>query len=428
MLNNEKIYVKRSIFNKIAKHLDNEEITLIIGPRQVGKTVLLQQLQKHLISKQKISHKLIYNFNLDVIQDRELFQDQEEFIEFLKTRSQRKKIYVFVDEAQKIAEAGVFFKGVYDSNLNIKLVLTGSSNLEIRSKIHESLAGRKRVFHLLPFSFLEILNFKNQDLAKLISEKLKIVPYDHRLILKEFFNYCIWGGYPQIALNENKEEKEQFLREIFSSYIEKDIIGFLKIQNEMSFVKLIKLLAAQIGNLINIAELSAAVQKDRFTIERYLINLEKTFVIFSLQPYASNTRQEIIKAKKIFFIDNGLRNLSLRTLQLPLDSRVDRGALLENTIFKELLNWQFSQNFSLKFWRSKQKAEVDFIIEKGLEIVPIEVKSSLKNLKLPASLIGFIKRYSPKKALVVNFNIKGVRKIQNTEVNFIYPYEICHYI
>ena len=421
-------YIKRNLFNKIAKHLDNKEITLIIGPRQVGKTILLKQLQEYLTKIKKIDLNSILYFNLDIIKDRELFQSQTEFIEYIKQKSIKRKIYIFIDEAQKVKDAGTFFKGVYDSDLAIKLILTGSSTLEIKAKIHESLAGRKRVFHLLPFSFLEILNYKNPSLHNLIIERKKIFDFDKKEVLKIFFDYCVFGGYPQVILTQDNEEKKEFLREIFSSYVEKDIIGFLKIENEANFNKLIKLLAAQTGNLINVAELSAAVNTDRYTIDRYLLNLDKTFITYNLKPFYSNIRQEVVKAAKIYFIDNGIRNFSLENLNKLFINREDKGALLENIILKELLLLKDTKNFNLKFWRSKQKAEVDFIIEQGLNVFPIEVKSNLTSNKLEAGFLGFVNRYNPQKALVVNLNYQGKRKINNTEIFFIHPYELENYI
>ena len=421
-------YIPRQIFPKIAKHLtENKEITLIIGPRQVGKTVLLHQLQKYLIQKE-VNPQDIYYFNLDIIKDRDLFTDQTEFIQFLKNKSQKGKIYVFVDEAQKVKEAGVFFKGVYDSDLNVKLVLTGSSSLEIRAKINESLTGRKRIFYLLPFSFAEILRYHNPQLADLIEQKTKITAVEQKEILALFFSYCVYGGYPQVVTVPDSAEKEEFLREIFTSYVEKDIIGFLKVENENNFIKLVKLLATQVGNLINVSELSSLVQTDRQTVERYLLNLAKTFIIYPLQPFYSNPRQELVKANKIYFLDNGLRNLSLDNFKIPLPDRGDKGILLENAVLKELLILKYQQNFNLKFWRSKQKAEVDFIIEQGLEALPVEVKFDLSGDKLSASFLGFIKRYQPKRAIVVNLGYHGERKIGPTKIFFILPYELSFYL
>ncbi|MDP3043779.1 MAG: ATP-binding protein [bacterium] len=427
-MENKPNFINRDIFSKIAKHLANKEITLIIGPRQVGKTVLLGQLRDYLITEKKVFPENIYNFNLDIIRDREALSNQAEFIRFIEQRSKKSKIYIFVDEAQKVENAGVFFKGVYDSNLNVKLALTGSSTLEIRSKIHESLAGRKRVFHLLPLSFNEILRFRNPDIFALINQKEALIEADKKKCAELFFDYCVYGGYPQAVLAEDPAEKGEYLKEIFTSYVEKDIIGFLRVENESNFIKLVSLLAAQIGQLANIGELSVLANTDRYTVGRYLSNLEKTFITFNLKPFYTNARQEIVKAGKIYFIDNGLRNSSLDDFRVPFARRTDKGGLMENAVLKELLNLKYSRNFNLKFWRTKQKAEVDFIVEKGTELLPVETKVNSASGKIGASLAGFIERYSPKKALVVNMGYQGRRKIGRTEIHFILPYEMANFL
>ncbi len=417
-------YSKRDIFDEVAAHLGKKEITVIIGPRRAGKTVLLEQLRDYLKESKQAEPGFIYYFNLDILKDRQIFQNQTDFIEFIKSRAGKEKIYVFIDEAQKIPEAGIFFKGVYDSELPVKLVLTGSSNLEIRSKIHESLAGRKRVFNLLPFSFGEIVRLKNPVVFNLIDKSEKLIEYDKKELENIFLEYCLFGGYPQVVLENKVNDKKAMLEEIFTSYVEKDIIGFLKVENESNFTKLVRLLAGQIGNLITFSELASLVGTDRYTIERYVSNLEKTFVIQILKPFYTNSRQEVVKSPKVYFIDNGIRNLALDRLDKKIEEREDKGALIENAILKELLILSRQYYFQLRFWRSKQKAEVDFILEKGKEIVPIEIKSNLASDKLESSFSGFIKRYGPKNGLAVNLKFQGQRNVGGTQVLFIQPYEL----
>src|SRR3989344_8208552 len=147
MVENTKKLVKRTIFPEIAKHLEAEEITLIVGARQVGKTTLLSQLKKDLLDRGYPENSILA-FNLDLISERQLFESQLEFIAFLKERVGKGKLFVFVDEAQRVENAGVFFKGIYDLALPVKFVLTGSSALEMKAKIHEPLTGRKRIFYL----------------------------------------------------------------------------------------------------------------------------------------------------------------------------------------------------------------------------------------------------------------------------------------
>lgn len=417
MIKTTKKYIKRRMQNKIAKHLKEPEMTIILGPRQVGKTVLLEQLQKWLTQSKKINPDFIFYYNLDIIKDWEIVQDQTSFIKFLKQISLKQKVYIFIDEAQKVKNPGSFFKGIYDSKLNIKLILTGSSSLEFASQIKESLAGRKRIFYLYPFSLVEFLKAKNK--------KLELTHKTEKLeLLKE---YIIWGGYPRVVLSETQDQKISILTDIYSSYIEKDIIGFLKIKNKAKFNKLIKLIAGQIGQLVNIDELAASTELDRDTVYRYLTALQETYIMHNLTPYFKNARQEIIKSPKSYFIDNGMRNYLLDDFK-ELEIRPDRGSLFENIILKELLLIQQSKNFGLHFWRTKQGSEVDFILEKGKTLIPIEVKFNLRSIKVNSGIRNFIKKYKPKKAYIVNLGFKKQASINKTKIYFVDALQLLNII
>lgn len=421
-------FIERDIFDRVAKHLENKEISLIIGPRQVGKTVLTKQLRKYLLQKKKIDSSLIYYFNLDIYSDKDIFSEQADFITFIKERSRKDKIYIFIDEAQKIKDAGVFFKGVYDSDLNVKIILTGSSTLEIRSKIYESLTGRKRIFHLLPFSFFEIVKSKNKVLYDLLESNVKLLKHDQETLIGIYKEYCLWGGYPQVVLADSVFEKKEYLQEIFTSYIEKDVIGFLRIKNESNFIKLIKVLASQIGGLVDVAELSNDVNTDRYTIDRYLKALEKTFIIKKVHPFFVNRKKEIIKAPMLYFVDNGIRNLSLGLLDKTFDSLEKKGEVFENSVFKELFLMECEKIFNLKFWRTKQGSEVDFIIEQGQKFIPLEVKVDLKKDNISKSLSAYVKKYQPKKAFVVSLGYQGEREVLDTKIKFINPFNLKYYL
>ncbi|MEW6214917.1 MAG: ATP-binding protein, partial [Nitrospirota bacterium] len=328
-------YIERDIFQEVAEHLEKPEITLITGSRQVGKTVLLEQAKDYLLKIKGVSPAFILTYNLDLIQDWEILRDQALFIELLRDRSRKQKIYVFIDEAQKVPEAARFFKGIYDAKINAKLILTGSSSLEFKAKFKETLAGRKRIFQLPPFSFHEFLTAKEKYLADYLKRRRKLIFIDQKRLLTLFKEYMTFGGYPRIVLSESKEEKRYLLHEIYSSYVEKDAVGFFEIKNKTAYNRLMKLLAAQIGQLINIGELSAHLGIDRGTVERYILALENTFIIKKISPYFKNPRQEIIKAGKIYFLDLGIRNLVLENF-VPYDNKTNKGLVLENAVFIEL--------------------------------------------------------------------------------------------
>lgn len=411
MVNNS--LVKRTIFDDTARHLDKEEITLITGSRQVGKTVLLHQLKDYLIKIKKVEPGLIFVFNLDIVQDYETLKDQTDFIEYLKDRSKKKKIYVFVDEAQKIPEAASYFKGIYDSELKIKLILTGSASLELKAKLKESLAGRKRVFELTPFSFHEFLLTHDEHLGNSKIDNIKR--------LKLYEKYLVWGGYPRAVLAESDNDRLAVLKEIYSSYVERDAINLFKIKNQTAFNRLVMLLAGQIGQLVRIEELTANLGIDRQTAERYILALEQSFIIRKLNPYYTNKRQEIIKSPKIYFADNGLRNLALGNFN-SLPNRIDKGNLLENNIYNRIYQIAPSKPH---FWRTKQGAEVDFVIEKNNELIAVESKFNVKKPYLTSGLRSLISKFQVKQAFVCNLSINNeLIDIDGKLVKFIYPFNL----
>jgi len=340
----------------------------------------------------------------------------------LQERSASEKIFVFIDEAQRAPDSPRFFKGVYDSNLNVKLVLTGSASLELKTKFRESLTGRKRIFHLHSFSFKEFLKAKDPSMLN----TLKTSPpssLSQKKLLSLMEEYCIWGGYPRVVFSKDSEERVQTLTEIYTSYIEKDIVGFLEIKNRLAFSRLVKLLSAQTGQLINITEPSNSLNLDRGTVERYLKALEETYIITPLHPYFTNPRQEIIKQYKIYFNDTGLRNYALGNFS-PFSDRFDKGLLLENTVYRELL-LSLGTFQKIRFWKTKAGAEVDFLIIEGEKILPIEVKTTLKKPQISKRLRNFIEKYSPQEAWVINLSISGEKiNINHTQISFLHPYQI----
>lgn len=417
-------YIDREIFSDVLRHLEQPEITLITGSRQVGKTVLLEQMKEHLITQQGASASAIFNYNLDLIQDWQALQNQQDFIEFLKSRSQKQKIYVLIDEAQKVEEAARFFKGVYDSRLNAKLILTGSSSLELKAKFKETLAGRKRVFQVTPFTFLEFLRTKDCFLSETLKNKERIVKLDEEKIIKFFKEYLIYGGYPRCVLAESPDEKQQILKEIFSSYVERDVVGWLEIKNKAAFTRLIKLLAAQIGQLVNINELALHCAIDRGTVERYLMALEETFIIKRIEPYFRNPRQEIIKRGKVYFMDVGMRNTVLENFE-TMNERLDKGQVLENAVCTELVYRAQKTGGKVRFWRTKQKTEVDFVVERGGYLLPIEVKYSVKNRRVSSGLKNFMSKFHVPSGTVVTLEKDAREKqIGAASIFFAYPYEL----
>jgi len=413
--------IERKIFSQLVQHLNEPEMTIILGPRQTGKTTLLEQLKDYLLKNQISQEKDILNFNLDFISDLELFQSQSEFFRYLKARLNNEILYVFVDEAQRIENTGIFFKGIYDKKLPIKFILTGSSSFELKSKISESLTGRKRIFTVYPFDFYEYLLSIEQHLPNLLYLE-NISDYDKKTLLNYLYDFINYGGYPRVVLENNEEKKQQWLKEIYSGYIERDIIGFLKVKTFTAYTKLLRILAGQIGNLVNNHELSQTIGISFRTIESYLETLKQTFVINELTPFFKNIRKELSKMPKIYFIDSGLRNFALSSFR-NFEERDDRGSLLENYVFSVFIKKEY-KNFY--FWRTKDKSEVDFIIEdKNNEIIPLEIKATkLTKPEITRGFKNFISRYKPQKAFLINLSYQGEITIDKTKIIFILPYEL----
>ncbi|MDO8515273.1 MAG: ATP-binding protein [bacterium] len=417
------LLVQRSQFAKIWAHLAENEITVILGPRQSGKTTLVKQLKDELINKEVTTSDKVFYFNLDVLSDREIFSDQSVFIRFLKNRVvDGQKLYIFVDEAQRIPESGIFFKGVYDLNLPVKIILTGSSSLEIKAKIAEPLTGRKRLFTLFPLSFPEILGFYDPDLLKFQDSNDQ---YALEKIKNVFYKFCVTGGYPKVVLSLDSEKRADFLEEIFTSYLEKDVIGLAKIKDQYAFSKLVKIFSEEAGNLLNIEQTAQEINIKAETISKYLNVLEQTFVVKRIAPYFHSTRAEIRKMPKVYFIDTGLRGFTKDGRDFENTDflqRQDKGQILENMVFSEIVKAGFKE---INFWRTKDGSEVDFIINTSAGLIPVEIKSSeLSDDNLTRSFSFFLDRYKPKLGYVVNLKQQSIRKIEDTEVRFVLPFQL----
>jgi predicted AAA+ superfamily ATPase len=243
------------------------------------------------------------------------------------------------------------------------------------------------------------------------------IKYHSKKLLSFFEEFVLFGGYPAVVLKTKKEDKINLLYELYSTYVRRDIKDFRAIENIAGFNRLVELLAHQIGNIINLSELCNSANLSRPTIEDYLFLLQSTFIATLLNPFFTNVRQEIVKSSKIYFNDCGLRNAVLRNF-LPLKNRTDRGALFENAVFTELSK-KLPPDYELRFWRTKSKAEVDFIL-KGRNLIPIEVKSAYS--QVPSGLRSFMESHLSPYGIILNDTLlKKQRKAKNKTVYF-YPF------
>lgn len=413
-----KSFIKREILQDLRNHLDKKEISLIIGPRQVGKTTLMNLLKEDLEKKGK---KTLF-LSLDFENDKKFFISQNALLERLKLEFGRNRGYVFIDEIQRKENAGIFLKGIYDKNLPHKFIISGSGSVELKEKVHESLAGRKIIFELYPVSFAEFVNFRTKYRYKDKLQDYFSIEQDATIsFLEEYLNF---GGYPRVVLEETLKEKIKIIDEIYRSYLEKDISYLLRVEKLNAFNELVKILAGQIGNILNYSEIANTLGISLVTVKNYLWYLEKTFIIHLLSPFFKNIRKEITKSPSVYFYDLGLRNYSLGIFGQVTRSD-DFGFLFQNLVFNILkINLRFS-GAKINFWRTKEKAEVDFIINLERKVIPIEVKyGKFRKPAIERSLRNFIDRYEPEKALVITQAFKDQFKINKTKVYFLPFWEL----
>lgn len=402
--------IKRASISQILAHMDKEEITLLVGPRQAGKTTLMQMIRDYL---ERLGQKTLF-MSLDFEIDSVYFRSQQSLIERLHLEFGKQRAFVFIDEIQHKQDAGLFLKGLYDMKLPYKFICSGSGSLELKEKIHESLVGRKRVFEINTLSLSEVVNFKTEySYEDRLNEYFAVVPEAKNLLL-EYLNF---GGYPRVTLEQTLEEKTLIIDEIFRSYIEKDIAYLLRLERIDALKDLIKILASQIGELINLSEISSTTTLSLPTLKNYLSYLEKTFVIKKVTPFFKNTRKEITKSPIYYFYDIGLRNYILGQFG-KIQALSDMGFLFQNLVFNILR--QIFPLADIYFWRTTDKAEVDVVLELQGRILPVEVKfKNLRNEKIGRSLKSFIQKYQPTESWIVNLSHKSEVKVSDTVVKFI---------
>ncbi|NUQ56900.1 MAG: ATP-binding protein [Candidatus Paceibacter sp.] len=413
------MFIKRNIFEALKNHLDKKEMTLIVGPRQAGKTTLMMELKEYL---EKTGNKTVF-LSLDFENDRKFFTTQNSLTERLKLEFGNNKGYVFLDEIQRKEDAGLFLKGIYDMNLPHKFIISGSGSVELKEKVHESLAGRKMMFEVLPISFSELANFRTD--YKYENRLLDFLNIEKDTAMSLLLEYLNFGGYPRVITANSFEEKMMVISELYGSYMEKDIAYLLRVEKLDAFSSLVKIIAGQTGRIINYSELSNTIGLSMATIKNYLWYLEKTFITGTVSPFFKNKRKEITKAPVVYFHDLGFRNYSVGLFGKTAQTD-GSGFAFQNFVFNALkTSLQFS-GAEIRHWRTKEKAEVDFVITSGDRVTPVEVKySELKKPEVGRSLKSFIDKYKPQKAFVVNKSFKETFVIDKTEVNFIPFWELA---
>jgi len=345
---------------EIEKRLFKGKAILLLGPRQSGKSTLIETLLK------ETGQEWLY-LNGDEADVREVLTNTTSAK--LKLLAGRNKI-VFIDEAQRVNNIGLTLKLFTDQLKDIQVIATGSSAFELSSQVNEPLTGRKYEFMLFPFCFEEMVRHHG-----LLEEKRLL---EHRMI---------YGYYPEIVSNQGQETA--LLKLLANSYLYKDLLNLEQIKKPVLLEKLVKALALQVGNEVSYNELGKTIGADKETIEKYIDLLEKAFVLFRLPALSRNVRNEIKKGKKVYFYDCGIRNAIINNFN-PIHSRTDAGALFENFFIAERLKYLRYHGMEVDqfFWRTAQQQEIDLIEEEGGKMRAYEIKLNDKaRIRFPKTFI-----------------------------------------
>jgi predicted AAA+ superfamily ATPase len=375
---------KRKIFSDLEKHLSKKQVTVLTGMRRTGKTTLVKQLME----ASNIEQKLF--FDLEKLEDRDRFDIRnydliitrlsEEGIDFSR------KVMICIDEIQLLLNIPSVIKYLYD-HYDIKFIVTGSSSYYIKNKFQESMAGRKRIFEIFPLDFGDYLtfkkyNYKSTENLLLLENTLSVTEE----LQKHYEDYCSFGGFPEVVVTNDILEKKDLLQDILSSYINIDLIQIADIKKIPELRHIIKLLATIIGSKLDISKIANTVNLSRPTVENYIYLLENTYFIKTIPVYSLNADREIVKARKVYFLDNGIASQF---------AELSSGSKFENAIFNQLHHFG-----EVSYYQLKTGQEIDFIINKE---IAFEVKETAQEIDY-RKMMNLAKNVNIKKGFVLGKN------------------------
>ncbi len=367
---------RRAYIEHIESWLNDKKVLILYGARQVGKSTILR------ILKDRHPNMIILSCEDPFVKDAIESQNKSR----IKLLFDNAPI-VALDEAQKIENIGSLLKWIHDSeDFDSQIIATGSSSFELSNRVTESLTGRNIKFFIYPYSLAELIdNFGGSWIVDNIEDLI------------------IYGQYPEIV-NSPIEKKEILLRNLASDYLFQDVLQFERLQNSGDLLKLLKLLAFQVGSEVSYNELSNEMGIAAQTVERYIVLLEKNFVIFRLDSFSRNLRNELKKSKKFYFYDLGIRNALISNFS-PLEYRHDKGALWENFCVVERMKTQsiHQKTSNYYFWRTYDQAEIDLIEESGgmIDVFEFKYKLNKRKVKFPQS---FMDAYPVRQSKIISLD------------------------
>lgn len=351
------IYLVRELSNLILKKLQPNKVVILYGARRVGKTMLVKEILANV-------NEPILRLNGDDINvhDKLSIRSIENYKQILGTYK-----LLYIDEAQKIPEIGLKLKLMIDEIEGLRIIISGSSSFDIHKNAGEPLTGRKYTFTLYTLSENEYTQIEN-NINKMDKVRERLV----------------FGNYPEILHLPNRQDKVDYLNEMISSYLLKDILVYEHIKNSQKIFNLLRLIAFQIGGEVSLQELGIQLGISKNTVEKYLDLLSKVFILHKVEGFSRNLRKEITKNSRWYFLDNGIRNAVIANFN-PLHARNDIGALWENYMISERLKYQEYRRISSNnyFWRTYEQQEIDWVEERDGSLFGYEFKWKEEKVKIP---------------------------------------------
>jgi uncharacterized protein len=366
-------YYNRYIESNVLTRLVPGKVIVLLGARRVGKTVLMKKISEHFQGASLF-------LNGDDYRTEALLagKSADEYRSLAGN-----KALIMIDEAQKIEDIGRILKIMVDEMPDKHIMVSGSSAFDLSNKIGEPLTGRKSTFFLYPLAQCELNQFENILQTKAALE-----------------DRLIYGSYPELILLKDRQERVNYLSDLVSSYLLKDILALDSIKNSSKIFNILRMLSYQVGMQVSVLEIAKKVGLNKGTVDRYLDLLTKVFVIYKVEGFSRNHRKEISKSSRYYFWDNGVRNMLAANFN-PINLRNDVGQLWENYIISERRKWQSYQEMVVNnyFWRTYDQQEIDWVEEREGKLLGYEIKMSSKKVKAPG---GWLSAYQEASFEVIN--------------------------
>ncbi|MFH1107440.1 MAG: ATP-binding protein [Candidatus Micrarchaeota archaeon] len=401
------VYVRRDVENELEKWIDDKEIMLLRGPRQSGKTTLLLRLKEMLDARGVGDERIRY---VSFEDDSERLKFEADCKEFVSLHLTAEKTYFLFDEVQYVRDIGKKLKLLFDSFPQAKFVATGSSSFDL-TNAGSFLVGRAVFIDVFPFNFGEFLRAKDAALERKYSEvrfswdrfglpEKTVYLADLNRLLHEYLTY---GSYPRVVLEPDFGKKRELLKNLFTAYVEKDVVVLYGNKYRDGAVKLLKSLAGMLGSTVNFETLAQSSGLKYNDVRKLLPLLQDSFVVRVVRPFHRSLASELRKNPKVFFFDAGLRNHLLERFD-----NISFDGLYENFVCNSL-----AQEGAVKYWRTTAKTEVDFVLERAGGLVPVEVKTAAK---VTRALASFASEYGVKYAVLANLDVLEKRELPGCTV------------